>query len=155
QDEQVAAVEQVIGQVHAADAEIPDLHARGHRPLGQQPDHLDAEGVVAQEHVAHARHQRPPAHRTGSTSSGMKYRKRPCAIRTTSSGWSASDTARYGWSSTSCSTAWTSASRPTRNMSCASARRAPGRSRTRLPRATGWPPMVTLSVSGDTDASAS
>jgi hypothetical protein len=40
-------------------------------------------------------------------------------------------------------------------MSCASARRAPGRSRTRLPRAIGRPPIVTLSVSGDTEASAS
>src|SRR5208337_365201 len=156
------AVEQVIGQVDAADAEVADLHAVRHRMGGQQPDHLAAEGVVAQEHVAHARHQRPPGHAVpsapgsqGSTSSVLEYRKRPCAIRRSSSGWSASDTARYGLSSTSYRTAWTSAIRPTRNMSCASARRAPGRSRTRLPRPICWPPMVTVSVSGETEASAS
>src|SRR6185437_13950874 len=72
-----------------------------------------------------------------------------------SSGWSASDTARYGVSSTSYRTAWTSASLPARNMSWASARRAPGRSTTRLPRLTSRPPMMTVSVSGDTEASAS
>ena len=66
--------------VDAADAEIADLHAVRHRMAGQQPDHLDAEGIVAQEHIAHARHQRPPGHPVpsillasyGSTSSGMK-----------------------------------------------------------------------------------
>ena len=31
QDEQVAAVEQVVGQVDAADAEVADLHAVRHR----------------------------------------------------------------------------------------------------------------------------
>ena len=43
--------------------------------VGQQPDHLDAEGVVAQEDIAHARHQRPPGHVVashGSTSSVAK-----------------------------------------------------------------------------------
>src|SRR4029077_498254 len=172
QDEQLTAVEQVVGQVHAADAEVLDLHAIRHRAPGQQPDHLNAERVVAQEHVAHARDQRPPARGTvhwavhwavhwgspasyGSTSSGMKYRKRPCAMRRSSSGWPCSATARYGLSSTSCSTAWTSATRPTRNMSCASVRRAPSRSRTRLPRAIAPRTIRALWVSGYTEASAS
>ena len=60
------------------------------------------------KHVAHAGHERPPGHplpsapaSQGSTSSVLKYRKRPCAIRRSSSGRSASDTARYGLSSTS------------------------------------------------------
>ena len=63
-------------------------------------------------------------------------------------------TATYGSSSTSKSTAATVASRPMRNMSWASERPAPGRRTTRLPRATSTPLMGTLSVSGDTLASA-
>src|ERR1700677_2380091 len=70
QDEQVAAIEQVIDQVHAADAEVADLHTGRIRAFTKQLDHLDPEGVIAQEHVAHAGHQ--GASRHGSTSSGAK-----------------------------------------------------------------------------------
>ena len=70
------------------------------RPVRQQPDHLDAERVVALEDVAHAGNQRvrpliprPPAWH-GSTSSGAKYRNRPCAVWRSAAGSSASVTAR-------------------------------------------------------------
>ena len=48
----------------------------------------------------------------------------------------------------------TRAGRPSRNMSCASLRRTPGRSVTRLPRAIRRPGAVMASVSGETEASA-
>ncbi|WP_222709739.1 hypothetical protein [Microbispora sp. CSR-4] len=57
-------------------------------------------------------------------------------------------TARWRTPSTSRNTASTRAVRPARNMSCASARRWPGRSRTRLPLAIRTPPTVTDSSSG-------
>src|SRR5262249_56474283 len=87
--EQVAPVEQFIDQVNTADAEVGDLHAVWHRTLSQEPDHLDAEGVVSLEDVADPGDQCPPRHRAppgsgapgapgapgpshGSTSSGLK-----------------------------------------------------------------------------------
>ena len=54
----VAAV-QGVGQVHAADAEVHDVHPGGQRPLGEQPRHLDAEAVVAEEDVADPGDQDP------------------------------------------------------------------------------------------------
>ena len=57
QHEQVAPVEQFIDQVNTADAEVADLHAGWQGMLHQQPDHLDAEGIIALEHVADACHQ--------------------------------------------------------------------------------------------------
>ena len=102
EDEQVAAAEQLVDQVHAADAEVRDLRRLRPRPAGQQPDHLDAEGVVALEDVADPGDQRPalmassrPGSRgTGSTSSGEKYRNRPCAACRSAAGSSARVTAR-------------------------------------------------------------
>jgi hypothetical protein len=83
QHEQVAPVEQFIDQVNTADAEVADLHAGRHGTLRQQPDHLDAEGVVSLEYVADPGDQCPPRHHAppgsgapgpshGSTSSGAK-----------------------------------------------------------------------------------
>src|SRR5215469_2473307 len=89
QHEQVAPVEQFIDQVNTADAEVGDLHAVWHGTLRQQPDHLDAEGVISLEDVAAPGDQCPPRHRAppgsgvagapgapgpshGSTSSGAK-----------------------------------------------------------------------------------
>src|SRR5581483_6568774 len=92
QHEQVAPVEQFVHQVHAADAEILDHDAGLAGPVREQPRHLDAEPVVVQEHVAHPGHEGAAGH--GSTSSGAKYRSRPCAVRRSRSGSSASDTAR-------------------------------------------------------------
>ena len=62
----VAGVGNVFLRDDAFGVEVIRLLAGRPVPDGQQPDHLDAEGVVAQEHVAHARHQRPPAHGTPS-----------------------------------------------------------------------------------------
>src|SRR5205814_7817834 len=83
QDQQVAPVEEVVGQVYAADADVDDLHAGRQRAPGELPDHLDAEPVVAEEDVAHAGDQ-GPSH--GSTSSGPQYRYRPCARCTAAPG---------------------------------------------------------------------
>jgi hypothetical protein len=92
--EQVAPVEQFIDKVDAPDAEVGDLDAVRQRTLREQPDHFDAEGVVALEDVADPGDQRPSRHGHGSTSSGAKYRNRPCADRRSASGSSASVTAR-------------------------------------------------------------
>ena len=69
------------------------------------------------------RRRRPGSFTSGSTSSGAKYRKRPCARRRSAPGSSSRVTARCWAPSTSSSTASTVAVRPARNMSCASARR--------------------------------
>ncbi len=92
--EQVAAVEQFIDKVDAPDAEVGDLDAVRQWTLREQPDHLDAEGVVLLEDVADPGHQRPSRHGHGSTSSGAKYKNLPCADRRSSSGSPASETAR-------------------------------------------------------------
>src|ERR1700744_3981203 len=89
----------------------------------------------------------------GSSSSGAKYRKRPWARCRSAIGSATGVTATWTWPSTSCRTASTKASRPTRNRSWASARRAPGRIRTLLPRPTMTPSITTSSVSGDTELS--
>src|SRR5580704_4296420 len=75
----------------------------------------------------------------GSISSGAKYRNLPWLLCSSASGSSAGLTATCTWPSTSNSTAWTSASRPARNRSWASARREPGRMMTLLPLATRTP----------------
>ena len=54
QHERVVAVEQLVGEVHAADAEVGHPHAVGQRPRRQAVGHLDAEAVVAEEDVADA-----------------------------------------------------------------------------------------------------
>src|SRR6185437_6077580 len=60
--EQVAPVEQFVDQVHAPDAEVRDLDARRVRPAGEEPDYLDAEGVIALEDVADPGDQRAAGH---------------------------------------------------------------------------------------------
>ena len=81
-DDEVVRLEQLVGQVDAADAEVADLDARPATAAGQPLHDLDAEAVVAFEDVAEPGHQ--DAHhastRIGSTSSGAKYRKRPCGL---------------------------------------------------------------------------
>src|SRR6202042_669113 len=72
----------------------------------------------------------------GSISSGAKYRNLPWLLCNSASGSPDGLTATCTWPSTSNSTACTSASRPARNRSWASARREPGRMMTLLPRAT-------------------
>ena len=55
QHDRLVAVEEGVGQVEAADAEIDHAHLRrGSGRRGQALDDLDAEGVVAQEDVADA-----------------------------------------------------------------------------------------------------
>ena len=55
--QRVAAVEQVVGQVHAADAVVDDPHSRVVGRAGHMAHHLGAEAVVAEEDVADAGHQ--------------------------------------------------------------------------------------------------
>ncbi len=84
--EHVVAVEQLVGEVHAADAVVGDLDAVGAGSAGQLPHDLDAEPVVAAGRCCRrprpasgsslGLRRRPPS--TGSTSSGAKYRYRPC-----------------------------------------------------------------------------
>src|SRR5262249_2950645 len=54
QDHGLVAVEQGVGQVQAADAEVDHAHLGRRPPPRQPPDDLDAEGVVAQADVADA-----------------------------------------------------------------------------------------------------
>ena len=50
----VVPVEQLVGQVHAADPEVGDPDTGWHLPTGQPVRHLDAEPVVTEEDVADA-----------------------------------------------------------------------------------------------------
>ena len=71
----VVAVEQLVCKVHAADAEVPDLHALRKRLAGHAGRDGHTEPVVAEEDVADPGHEHPLGHdapsRT-STSSGWK-----------------------------------------------------------------------------------
>ncbi len=59
----VELVEQVVGEVHAADAVVDDADAGGQR-LGRQPGHdRRTEAVVGQEDVAEAGNQHARGHR--------------------------------------------------------------------------------------------
>ena len=94
QHEHVVAVEQLVGEVDAADAVLahastPVGHGRG-RPREAAGD-LDAEAVVAEEHVADAGHEDPhraPPRRGRSSRSG------PVRRRSSAAGSSSSVTAR-------------------------------------------------------------
>ena len=55
--QRVAPVEQVVGQVHAADAVVHHPHARACDVFGDMPHHLGSEAVVAEEDVADAGYQ--------------------------------------------------------------------------------------------------
>ena len=54
EDERAVAVEQPVGQMHAADADVGDLDAGRQVPPGQPARHLDPEPVVGEEDVADA-----------------------------------------------------------------------------------------------------
>ena len=79
QDQPVVAVEQLVGQVHAADSEVDHLDPARQgwaRVRGEPGGHLHAEAVVAEEDVPDARDQ-DAGHGlspNSSTSSGTKYR---------------------------------------------------------------------------------
>src|SRR5262249_53989972 len=110
QDQQVAAVEKVICEVDAPDADVLYFHAFGQRGTGQAPRHLDTEAVIAGEHAAATGVQHPTSSERphgSSTSSGAKYRNRPCDRCRSAAGSPTSVTARYCRSSTSDSTAST------------------------------------------------
>jgi hypothetical protein len=68
--EHVVAVEELVGQVHAADAGVDELDVRGQLPLAQRGDHRDAEAVVGEERVADPGHE--DLHVGTSSSSGRK-----------------------------------------------------------------------------------
>ena len=165
EDQGVVAVEQLVGQVHPADAEVGDAHALGHLLGDQAAGHLRTEAVVGQEDVADPghqdvaltvrlrrrrprrgwlrrrwlRHRRPRPRRAGSRGSGRTTRasRRPGRRRRT--------TARCTSPSTSLNTPVTVAQRPATNMSWASARR-DGARRTLLPVPIALPPTSTTSV---------
>jgi hypothetical protein len=67
-----------VGEVHAADAEVDDLHPGRQLPPRQTVRERDAEAVVAEEDVADPRDEDPRAggaatpSSSGSTSSGAK-----------------------------------------------------------------------------------
>ena len=53
---------QLVGEMHAANAEIDDVDAVGRRFAGKAPGDLDAEPVVAQKDVADAGHEHSRHH---------------------------------------------------------------------------------------------
>jgi hypothetical protein len=65
----VAGADQVVGEVHPADAVVDHPRVRREVHPGQPADHLDAEPVVAEEDVADTDHQHG---HSGSTSSVPK-----------------------------------------------------------------------------------
>src|SRR5262249_44390174 len=127
---------------------LPDLEVALH--VGQRLDDQGHDGHENRCLDQVADHASSPS---GSISSGAKYRNLPWLPCSSASGSPAGLTATCTWPSTSNSTACTSASRPARNRSWASARRAPGRRTTVLPRATRTPRTMTWSVCGDTESS--
>jgi predicted ATPase/DNA-binding CsgD family transcriptional regulator len=80
-DHQVVTVEHLVGQMQPGHPVVTQLHTVGQLCARQFLGHRHAETVVAVEDVAHSGDQDPPHVPTssGSTSSGAKYRKRPCA----------------------------------------------------------------------------
>ncbi len=76
EDEDVVAVEELIGEMDAADAELPHLHTLGHGQARQTACHLHSETVVAEEDVPDAGHEHPRRHGASppasSISSGRK-----------------------------------------------------------------------------------
>ena len=70
EDERAVAVQQPVGEVHAADADVRDLHAVGQVAAGQPARHLDAEPVVGEEDVADTGYENPV--HGSSISSGWK-----------------------------------------------------------------------------------
>ena len=156
QHERVVAVEQLVGEVHAADAEVGDPHAVGAarraacawrprrrsrrrrgrccrcrrraRSCRRRAIELDLVGMEVQVAALPLEHARWPGRRRAVTAT--------C--------WSPS---------TSLKTPATVAVRPARNRSCASARR-DGLRRTRVPLVTSTPPIrITVSVQGSNAAS--
>ena len=71
EDERAVAVEQPVGQMHAADADVGDLDAGRQVPPGQPARHLDPEPVVGEEDVADTGDEYA-VHGTTSISSGWK-----------------------------------------------------------------------------------
>jgi hypothetical protein len=71
QDEHAVPVEQAVGQVHAADADVRDLDASRQVAPGQPARHLDPEPVVGEEDVADAGDEYA-GHASTSISSGWK-----------------------------------------------------------------------------------
>src|ERR1700722_10913655 len=118
--------------MHAADAEVHHSYPRRHRSGGQTGGDLDPEGVIAEKHVADARHQHAPTH-WGAASASMV-------------------TATCSLPSTSVKTPATVAVRPPRKRSWASAR-CDGCRRTEVPLLTSTPAITMLSLHGSTAAS--
>ena len=76
-DENLVAVEHLVGEVHAADADVDDVHRRRQRAgVGEQASrHLGAEAVVGEEDVADPGDQDPhrdPSLDGTASSSGRK-----------------------------------------------------------------------------------
>ena len=79
-DDGVVALEQLVGEVDALDAEVGHHHALGQVLLGEATDDLAAESIVGEEDVAHAGHEHLLRHAStsgplgarASTSSGEK-----------------------------------------------------------------------------------
>jgi hypothetical protein len=71
-DERLVPLEHLVGEVHAADADVDDVHRLRQRcAVGEQaPRHLGAEGVVGEEDVAHPGDEDP--HDGTASSSGRK-----------------------------------------------------------------------------------
>ena len=153
----VVAVEQLVGEVDAADAEVGDPHAVGHRRARRAVGDLDAEAVVAEEDVADPGDEHPRSrrrsHRTARPRRGGRTGSGPATRAASVAGSSSTVTATCSSPSTSWNTPATVASMPARNMSWASARRrraqphAGARARPRRRR------RRTVSVHGSTAAS--
>src|SRR5262249_4597033 len=62
QDGRVVTVGQVVGEMHAADPVVGNLHPVRQAGPGQAPGYLDPEPVVTEEDIPNASDQHPPGH---------------------------------------------------------------------------------------------
>ena len=158
EDQRVVALEQLVGEVHAADAEVGDRDA-GAAALAR------AAGAPPRRRSRRRRGRCCRRRRPGSCGSSRRLQRldlvgcevEVAAVPLVQLGGGIvleRDREVAAGPRRRRTRPRRVATRPARNMSCASARRAPGRSRTRLPLATATPPTSTRSVSGDTEASA-
>jgi hypothetical protein len=73
EDQKVASIEELVGEVDAANADVGELDTGRHWAIGEMPGHLDTETVVAEKYVADAGDKDAIAIvHAGSTSSGVK-----------------------------------------------------------------------------------
>ena len=156
--ERVVAVEQLVGEVHAADPEVVDPDARrgpgapASRWATSTPKPSSPRKMLPMPATSTRRLTVRLATAAARPRRGGRRGSGPAASSASVAGSSSTVTATCSSPSTSWNTPATVAAMPARNMSCASARR-DGRSRTHVPVPTSTPSISTVSVHGSTAAS--